>query len=163
MVAYVDELLNDGKPTEAEPFIARLREAVNDPRAAATAAKFYCLANSSERVLEVVDKYEHGADPGTPEGLSRLRQTAEILDQSGRLAVAKGLTRQPISTRHSRNIASPGRAFPNRPDRWRPFSRSPVSASRVRFGRNRNRTCRCRRDNRRDECRPRRQLSAEAL
>ena len=92
VVAVVEEQLADGKPTEAEPLVARLQQAVNDPRAAATAARFHSLANAPERVLEVVEKYERGSDPGTPEGLARLRQAAEILDQSGRLAASKNLS-----------------------------------------------------------------------
>ncbi len=91
VAAYVDELLTDGKQTEAEPLVARLQQAVHDPRAAATAAKFYCLANAPERVFDVIDKYEHSGDPGTPEGLDRLRHAAEMLDQMGRLATSKGL------------------------------------------------------------------------
>lgn len=92
VVAYVEDQLAEGKQSELEPLIARLQAAINDPRAAATAAKFHCLANAPERVLEVVEKYERGTDPGTPEGLARQRQAAEMLDQSGRLAAAKGLS-----------------------------------------------------------------------
>lgn len=91
VVAYVDDLLTDGKPDEAEPLIAKLQAAVHDPRAAATAAKFYCLANTPERIVEVVENYERGSDPGTPEGLARQRQAAEIFDQTARLAASKGL------------------------------------------------------------------------
>lgn len=91
VVAYVEDLLTDGKQAEAEPLVGRLQAAVNDPRATATAAKYHCLAGAPEKVMEVIEKYERACDAGTPEGFARQRQAAELLDQSARLAASKGL------------------------------------------------------------------------
>lgn len=85
--AYVNDLLKDGRLTDAEPYLPRLLQATHDVRAVATAAKFHALSNQPARAIEIVDKYAQ-----SPGGPGRVRQAADMLDQAGRAAAAKNLS-----------------------------------------------------------------------
>ncbi len=85
--AYVDDLLNDGKITEAEAELPRLLLGTHDLFATSTVARYYALANLPARSIEVVEQYINAADVGTPEGQSRVRHAAEMLDRIARAVI----------------------------------------------------------------------------
>lgn len=90
-VAYVAHLLEEGKLELAEPLVPRLAQATNDLRAITAASQFYALSNAPDRSIEIVDEYIQAGDSGTQDNLVRLRQAANILDQTARLTAAKNL------------------------------------------------------------------------
>jgi tetratricopeptide (TPR) repeat protein len=82
----VDDHLSELRLEDARPLVARLATGAQDGRVAATAARFYTLANEPEEALELIDRYVRAADAGTADGAARQRQAAELLDQLARLA-----------------------------------------------------------------------------
>lgn len=92
IAAHVEDLIADGDLQRAEPFIARLQQSPNDPRATTAIVRFFTLANQPQKAIDAVELYVRSADPGTAEGPARIRQSAEILDPAARLARAKGKT-----------------------------------------------------------------------
>jgi tetratricopeptide (TPR) repeat protein len=119
LVACVEELLDDGKFAEVEPYLPRLREA-DDSRALAALTRHLVLADQPAKAQEAIEQYILAADSGGTDGVVRLRIAAELLDQLARLAAARKLP----SAKTLVNAASEKfrRAMANRPDAAAPLA-----------------------------------------
>ena len=109
----VDDLLSDGKLTEARPLASRLGEGVRDVRVLGAAARFHTLANEPDAVLTFVDRYVRAADAGTTDAAVRQREAANLLDQLTRIAAARGLSAAgPLLAAAGERYRASLRAFP---------------------------------------------------
>jgi cellulose synthase operon protein C len=92
VAANVDDLLSESQYDAAKPYVEQLIPGIHDIRVAGAACRYYTLINQPQAALDIVEKFVHTVDAGTPDGMLKQRQSAELLDNLTRLASSKGLS-----------------------------------------------------------------------